>query len=101
MYAVLHGAVGIFSCGLSFDRAITQGAELMASFGVNVPPGKPAFNLEDVKSAIDAMADENGEVLASQTIEMIEIVQMPSDRIALHALIRHIAPVANNPCCTK
>lgn len=34
----------------------------MSKFGVNVPPGKPAFSMEDVKLASEAMADPDGEV---------------------------------------
>lgn len=45
-----------------------QGAELMASFGVNVPAGRPAFNMKDVEQAIDALADENGEVVVKSQI---------------------------------
>lgn len=74
----LHVAVGMLSCRSFFTLSITQGAELMASFGVNVPPGKPAFNLEDVKLAMDAMADENGEVLAVLTIVMIKLIDIGS-----------------------
>lgn len=45
---------------------LVQGAELMSKFGVNVPPGKPAFSLEDVKLATEAMADQDGQVPAPQ-----------------------------------
>lgn len=34
----------------------------MSKFGINVPPGKPAFSLEDVKKAAEEMKDENNEV---------------------------------------
>lgn len=40
----------------------TQGAELMSKFGINVPPGKSAHSLDDVKKAAEAMKDENNEV---------------------------------------
>jgi len=45
-----------------------QGAELMSKFGVNVPPGKPAFSMEDVKLASEAMADPDGEVVIKSQI---------------------------------
>lgn len=34
----------------------------MSKFGVNVPPGIPATTLDEVKKAVDQMADEKGEV---------------------------------------
>jgi hypothetical protein len=40
-----------------------QGAELMSKFGINVPPGKAAKSLDDVKKAAESMKDENNEVL--------------------------------------
>lgn len=35
----------------------------MSEHGVNVPPGLPAFTLEQVKSAAEKMASADGEVL--------------------------------------
>lgn len=37
----------------------------MSKFGINVPPGKAAQSLEDVKKAAEAMKDENNEVRSS------------------------------------
>lgn len=45
-----------------------QGAELMSKFGINVPPGTPAFSLDDVAKAAEAMKDENGEVVLKSQI---------------------------------
>eukprot|EP00879_Flechtneria_rotunda_P006116 GHRR01006429.1.p1 GENE.GHRR01006429.1~~GHRR01006429.1.p1 ORF type:complete len:406 (+),score=139.46 GHRR01006429.1:181-1398(+) len=45
-----------------------QGAELMSKFGINVPPGKPAFSLDDVKKAAEAMKDENNQVVLKSQI---------------------------------
>ncbi len=39
-----------------------QGAELMSSYGVNVPPGIPVFKLDEVLPAAQQMADEEGKV---------------------------------------
>jgi succinyl-CoA synthetase beta subunit len=41
-----------------------QGAELMSKFGINVPPGKAAHTLDEVKIAAHDMKDENNEVRA-------------------------------------
>lgn len=43
-------------------RLLLQGAQLMAKAGINVPDGMPAFSLDDVARAAEAMKDENGEV---------------------------------------
>ncbi|KAG2450804.1 hypothetical protein HYH02_004641 [Chlamydomonas schloesseri] len=40
----------------------------MSKFGVNVPPGIPAHNLDEVKKAVDQMADEKGEVVIKSQI---------------------------------
>eukprot|EP00878_Enallax_costatus_P009303 GHUV01009723.1.p1 GENE.GHUV01009723.1~~GHUV01009723.1.p1 ORF type:complete len:354 (+),score=99.44 GHUV01009723.1:206-1267(+) len=45
-----------------------QGAELMSKSGINVPPGIPAFSLDDVKSAAGKMKDENDEVVLKSQI---------------------------------
>jgi succinyl-CoA synthetase beta subunit len=34
----------------------------MSKYGINVPPGLPAFSVEEVAKAAKAMADEKGEV---------------------------------------
>lgn len=34
----------------------------MSKFGINVPPGVPAFSQDDVKRAAEKMKDENNEV---------------------------------------
>ena len=41
--------------------AALQGAQVMSSHGVNVPPGVPAFSLDEVQKAADEMANEDGE----------------------------------------
>jgi len=43
-----------------------QGAEIMSKFGVNVPPGKPVFTLDEVATACDELADSDGEVGSMQ-----------------------------------
>lgn len=40
-----------------------QGAQIMSKYGVTVPPGIPAFSVDEVEAAAKKMADENGEVL--------------------------------------
>lgn len=40
----------------------------MSKFGINVPPGKPAHSLDDVAKAVDAMKDENNEVVVKSQI---------------------------------
>ncbi|PNW70053.1 hypothetical protein CHLRE_17g703700v5 [Chlamydomonas reinhardtii] len=45
-----------------------QGAQIMSKFGVNVPPGIPATTLDEVKKAVDQMADEKGEVVIKSQI---------------------------------
>eukprot|EP00198_Chlamydomonas_reinhardtii_P002246 XP_001691582.1 succinate-coa ligase beta chain, minor isoform [Chlamydomonas reinhardtii] len=40
----------------------------MSKFGVNVPPGIPATTLDEVKKAVDQMADEKGEVVIKSQI---------------------------------
>ena len=40
----------------------SQGAQVMSSHGVNVPPGIPAFTLDEVQKAADQMASADGEV---------------------------------------
>lgn len=42
----------------------SQGAQLMAKFGINVPDGEPAFSVKDVENAAKQLADEKGEVRA-------------------------------------
>lgn len=34
----------------------------MSKFGINTPPGTPAFSIDDVTKAAKHWADENGEV---------------------------------------
>ena len=41
---------------------VSQGAQVMSSHGVNVPPGIPAFTLDEVQTAADQMASPDGEV---------------------------------------
>lgn len=45
-----------------------QGADLMSKFGINVPPGIPAFSLDDVAKATEKMKDENNEVVIKSQI---------------------------------
>ncbi|GMH45661.1 hypothetical protein BSKO_13618 [Bryopsis sp. KO-2023] len=45
-----------------------QGAELMATYGVNVPPGVPVHKLDELKGAVDRMKDENGEIVLKSQI---------------------------------
>ena len=59
-----------------------QGAELMSSYGVNVPPGIPVFKLDEVLPAAQKMADEEGKVWA------------------LIVLKHGAPPSANVPCST-
>lgn len=40
-----------------------QGAELMSKFGVNVPPGKPVFSIDEVAPVCESLADAEGQVL--------------------------------------
>ncbi len=41
---------------------VSQGAQVMSSHGVNVPPGIPAFTLDEVQTAAEQMASADGEV---------------------------------------
>jgi succinyl-CoA synthetase beta subunit len=45
-----------------------QGAEIMSKFGVNVPPGKPVFTLDEVATACDELADSDGEVVIKSQV---------------------------------
>ncbi|WIA40115.1 hypothetical protein OEZ86_013519 [Tetradesmus obliquus] len=45
-----------------------QGAQIMSKFGINVPPGKPVFSLDDVPKAAEEMKDENNEVVLKSQI---------------------------------
>ncbi|KAG2493492.1 hypothetical protein HYH03_008308 [Edaphochlamys debaryana] len=45
-----------------------QGAQLMATYGINVPPGIAVTSLDELPKAVDAMADENGEVVIKSQI---------------------------------
>ncbi|MEW5300014.1 MAG: hypothetical protein WDW36_002978 [Sanguina aurantia] len=45
-----------------------QGAALMSKFGINTPPGTPAFSVDDVTKAAKHWADENGEVVLKSQI---------------------------------
>jgi len=40
----------------------SQGAQVMSSHGVNVPPGIPAFTLDEVQTAAEQMASADGQV---------------------------------------
>ena len=40
----------------------TQSSEIMAKYGVNVPPGIPVFSLDEVLPAAKKMADDSGQV---------------------------------------
>jgi succinyl-CoA synthetase beta subunit len=40
-----------------------QSSEIMASYGVNVPPGVPVFKLDEVLPAAKKMADDSGQVI--------------------------------------
>jgi succinyl-CoA synthetase beta subunit len=39
-----------------------QGAELMAKYGVNVPPGIPIFKVDEAKAAAEKMRSPDDEV---------------------------------------
>ncbi|KAF6251499.1 succinate-CoA ligase beta chain [Scenedesmus sp. NREL 46B-D3] len=45
-----------------------QGAQIMSTFGINVPPGMPVFSLDDVSKAAEAMKDENNEIVLKSQI---------------------------------
>lgn len=45
-----------------------QGAELMSKFGVNVPPGRPIFKLDEVGPACDELADSDGQVVVKSQV---------------------------------
>eukprot|EP00884_Botryococcus_braunii_P023604 jgi/Botrbrau1/9928/Bobra.0012s0026.1 len=45
-----------------------QGAQVMAKYGVNVPPGIPVFNIDEVKDAAEKMASPDGEVVVKSQI---------------------------------
>jgi len=49
---------------------LPQGAEVMASFGVNVPPGIAVSKLDEVLPAAKKMADEEGQV-SSRSVRWI------------------------------
>lgn len=41
----------------------------MGKFGINVPPGIPAFSIDDVARAADEMKDENNEVGDEEAVQ--------------------------------
>jgi succinyl-CoA synthetase beta subunit len=41
---------------------LVQGAQIMSTFGVNVPPGIPIFSVEEALPAAEKMAGPDGEV---------------------------------------
>ncbi|KAI8462711.1 MAG: succinate-CoA ligase beta chain [Monoraphidium minutum] len=45
-----------------------QGAQLMATYGINVPDGVPAFTVDEVDKAAQSMKDEKGEVVLKSQI---------------------------------
>jgi succinyl-CoA synthetase beta subunit len=45
----------------------------MGKFGINVPPGVPAFSVDEVTKAAKAMADESGEVGSAGRHVMVAI----------------------------
>ncbi|KAF6261753.1 succinate-CoA ligase beta chain [Scenedesmus sp. NREL 46B-D3] len=45
-----------------------QGAQIMSTFGINVPPGIPVSSLDDVPEAAEAMKDENNEIVLKSQI---------------------------------
>lgn len=49
-------------------NACTQGAQLMAKYGVNVPRGVPVFALDQVDAAVKQMTNESGEVVVKSQI---------------------------------
>ena len=49
--------------GLQTTTCDAQGAELMSKFGVNVPPGKPVFSIDEVGPVCESLADAEGQVL--------------------------------------
>ena len=53
----------ILHIGIIDSDQHTQGAQILSEHGVNVPPGLPAFDLDEVKSAAEKMASPDGEVL--------------------------------------
>lgn len=53
----------IFQCGKTTRKfLLTQGAEQMSKFGVNVPPGVPVFSLDEVDAAAEKMRSPDGQV---------------------------------------
>lgn len=71
----------------------TQGAELMSKFGINVPPGKSAHSLDDVKTAAEAMKDENNEVCSCQ-------YDLDRAKVALQTLLVGPSPCPGLFACT-
>jgi succinyl-CoA synthetase beta subunit len=45
-----------------------QGAELMSKFGVNVPPGKPVFSIDEVAPVCESLADAEGQVVIKSQV---------------------------------
>ncbi|CAK0781908.1 hypothetical protein CVIRNUC_005503 [Coccomyxa viridis] len=45
-----------------------QSSEIMAKYGVNVPPGIPVFSLDEVLPAAKKMADDSGQVVVKSQI---------------------------------
>ncbi len=47
-----------------------QSSEIMASYGVNVPPGVPVFKLDEVLPAAKKMADDGGQACSSWPLNL-------------------------------
>lgn len=63
---VLGGAQQGSNCAKTFNRFLNvheyQGAKQMAGFGINVPPGIPAFTVQEAVDAAKKMDGGSGEV---------------------------------------
>lgn len=61
-----------------------QGAHLMSKFGINVPPGLPAFTLDDVAKAAEEMKDENKEVTSMRVSSRVGYRKKKFPILAVH-----------------
>ena len=58
----------LFGIRLRLVWLLSQGAELMSKYGINVPPGIAIKSLNEVAEAADKLADEKGEVVVKSQI---------------------------------
>jgi len=69
---VLGGAQQGSNCAKTFNRFLNvheyQGAKQMAGFGINVPPGIPAFTVQEAVDAAKKMDGGSGEVVVKSQI---------------------------------